>query len=72
VEQIDRWPIAESVRLIVDERTEQCDGWTLWRSSLDRWGVYQMAKGIFEDSGERREDVWRRLYRPRALEGVVS
>ena len=70
VDQIERWPIAESVRLIVDERAGQCDGWTLWRSYLDRWGVYQMAEGVLEDPGEPREDVWRRLHRPLSLKAL--
>jgi ADP-heptose:LPS heptosyltransferase len=64
VKTIDRWPINESVRLIVDGQPERCNGWTLWRSHMDRWGAYHVAKGALPDSGERREDVWRRIHRP--------
>ncbi|HKN86943.1 MAG TPA: glycosyltransferase family 9 protein, partial [Nitrospiraceae bacterium] len=67
VDQIDRWPIAESVRLIVDGRAEECNGWSLGQSHLDRWGGYQTINGVLEDSGEPREDVWRRLHRPLSL-----
>lgn len=70
VDQIDRWPITESVRLIVDGWAEECDGWTLWQSHLDRWGVYQVTKSVLKDSGEPREDVWRRLHRPLSLKAV--
>jgi heptosyltransferase-1 len=64
VKTIDRWPIDESVRLIVDGQSERCDGWTLWRSHMDHWGAYHVAEGALPDSGERREDVWRRIHRP--------
>lgn len=67
VETIDQWPIAESVKLIVDEQPERCQGWTLWQSHLDQWGAYYVADGVMLDSGERREDVWRRIHRPMSL-----
>jgi len=70
VEKISRWPIAESVGLMVDGRPEECDGWTLWQSHLDRWGVYHTATGGCTDSGEPREDVWRRLHRPLSLKAL--
>ena len=67
VKAIERWPIAESVALILNERPAACDGWTLWQSHLDRWGAYHVREDGSEDSGERREDVWRRLHRPLSL-----
>ncbi|HET7057482.1 MAG TPA: glycosyltransferase family 9 protein [Nitrospiraceae bacterium] len=67
VDQIIRWPIVQSVGLIMDEQPSECTGWTLWQSHLDRWGVYHVAEGALPDSGERREDVWHRLHRPMSL-----
>jgi len=67
---VARWPIAASVRLIVDDQPKGCDGWTLWQSRLDHWGAYYVAEGTLQDSGERREDVWRRLHRPISLKAL--
>ena len=59
----DRWPLTESVELIVDGRPQGCDGWTLWQSHLDQWGAYYVEEGATKDGGEAREDVWRRVHR---------
>lgn len=67
VETIDQWPIAQSVQLIVDEQPGECQGWTLWQSHLDQWGAYYVANRANLDSGERREEVWRRIHRPLSL-----
>ena len=67
VAKIERWPIVESVRLLVEGNATACDGWRLWQSALDRLGVYQVAKDAGSDSGEPREDVWRRVHRPLQL-----
>ncbi|WP_447983444.1 glycosyltransferase family 9 protein [Nitrospira sp. Nam74] len=64
VEEIHQWPIAQSIQLILNEPLKACEGWTLWSSRLDEWGVRHVAEGNATDFGERREDVWRRLHRP--------
>jgi ADP-heptose:LPS heptosyltransferase len=67
VEAIHQWPIAESIRLILNGSPMGCDGWTLWSSRLDEWGAHHVAEGSTIDPGESREDVWRRLHRPMAV-----
>ena len=67
VEEIHQWPIAESIRLILNGQPKGCEGWTLWSSQLDQWGAHYVAEGSLMDSGEPREDVWRRLHRPMPL-----
>jgi len=67
VAKIERWPIVESVRLLVEGNATACDGWRLWQSALDRFGVYQVAEDAGSDSGEPREDVWRRVHQPLQL-----
>ena len=56
------WPIKETVELILDGHpTAEPDGWRLWVSRMDEWGVfYQKALGpAEEDCGRRR--IWERL-----------
>jgi ADP-heptose:LPS heptosyltransferase len=64
VEHINRWPIAESVRLILEGRCGDAPGWTLWESALDRWGACYLHNGV-ASMDAAREEVWRRLHRPR-------
>ena len=71
VEQIHQWPIAQSIQLILNGQPKGCEGWTLWSSQLDQWGAHHVAEGSPIDSGEPREDVWRRLHRPMPLKAAA-
>ncbi|MEW6248548.1 MAG: glycosyltransferase family 9 protein [Nitrospirota bacterium] len=56
------WPVEESIELLL---TGSCssvpEGWSLWQSHLDRWGVYYTVAGAAAEPDLSREDVWRRL-----------
>jgi ADP-heptose:LPS heptosyltransferase len=65
---VERWPIAESVQLIADGQSEECEGWTLWQSHLDRWGACYAEAGATPDPDDRRQEVWRRLHRSQQVQ----
>lgn len=67
VNRIIRWPIEESIRLVVEGISTECEGWTLWKSCLDQWGAYFLTQAGASDGRESREDVWRRVHRPRPI-----
>lgn len=56
------WPLAESIELLL---TGSCasvpDGWSLWRTHLDEWGVYATGAAEPTDPGPSRARIWRRL-----------
>jgi ADP-heptose:LPS heptosyltransferase len=64
IEEIHQWPIAESIGLILNGPPLKCEGWTLWSSRMDQWGAHYVTEDRTIDSGEPREDVWRRIHRP--------
>ncbi len=59
------WPVKESIALLL---TGSCasvpDGWSLWRSHFDQWGVYYTVAGAPVEPDHGRADVWRRLAAP--------
>ncbi|MDQ6734619.1 MAG: hypothetical protein M3Z35_11000 [Nitrospirota bacterium] len=65
VQHIRTWPIAASARLILDGRCDVAEGWTLWESHVDRWGAYYLEAGMVRRPDGTREEVWRRLHRPK-------
>jgi ADP-heptose:LPS heptosyltransferase len=70
--EIDQWPIAESVSLLLDGRYEEREEWSLWQSHLDRWGVYYGPAGLSSYSDHRREKVWRALHPMYPVKTAVS
>lgn len=57
----DTWPVRESVELLLTGTSRPVDGWSLWRSRLDRLGVsFALASGP-STQDRSREEIWARL-----------
>lgn len=56
-----RWPIEESVTALVEECIDSSEGWTVWDSHCDRWGVYYSEASHSPVPPYEREALWRHL-----------
>lgn len=59
--QPDSWPIKESVGLISDGDRRGAAGWSLWKSHLDRWGVFFDDGSAPQALDLQRTAVWQAL-----------
>lgn len=59
--QPDSWPIKESVGLISDGDRRGTAGWSLWKSHLDRWGVFFDDGSAPQALDLQRAAVWQAL-----------
>jgi ADP-heptose:LPS heptosyltransferase len=59
--QPDSWPIKESIGLICDEGRPAAPGWSLWKSHLDRWGVFFDDGSAPQAKDHQRAAVWHAL-----------
>ncbi|MGC3973818.1 MAG: glycosyltransferase family 9 protein [Nitrospira sp.] len=57
--QPQRWPIMESIALMCGDQGRRGADWTLWRSGMDRWGVYFDDGSGKEAVESSRAAIWR-------------
>ncbi|MBI4002742.1 MAG: glycosyltransferase family 9 protein [Nitrospira defluvii] len=69
--QPDSWPITESIELICDGRRRAAPGWPLWKSHLDRWGVFFDDGSAPQAIDLQRAAVWHSLS-PTLYESVAA
>ena len=56
-----RWPIEETVAALLKGRIDSIDGWTVWDSHCDRWGVYYSEASHSPVPPHEREALWSRM-----------
>jgi heptosyltransferase-1 len=66
------WPISDSARLIFEGQRDAhaADGWTLWKSDVDRLGAYYVEAGMAGRPDCTREEVWQRLHQPVGIKAL--
>ena len=65
------WPITESVELICAGGQRSAPEWALWRSRLDRWGVFFDDGSVPQTLAHHRAAVWQSLS-PKLYESVAA
>lgn len=55
------WPIRETIDALLTGRSEGMEGWSVWSSHCDRWGVYYGEAGRCPVPPRGREELWREL-----------
>lgn len=53
------WPIMESIALMCGDQPRHAPDWELWKSGMDRWGVFFDDGSGNETVEHSRADVWR-------------
>jgi len=58
-EQPQRWPIRESLALMCGDQYRSAADWMLWKSRMDRWGVFFDDGSDNEAVEHSRVEIWR-------------